>query len=537
MPQATAAVPAAATIGASALHIVLFGMSGAGKSSLLGALAQAVQTHEQALNYRLVGPSPELTELQSRVYQNRPEPTVEETVSYPLVLEPFRSEGAPEDPPEEIVLVDSGGKAADGLLARRDPLRPDSDLARAVLDADTLILVVDGSASAARLERDFGEFSRFLDLLETSRALRSDVAGLPVYLVSTKCDQLAQKEDTSLAWIDRIEERKLQIGERFRDFLARQATTQPRPFGSIDLHLWATSVRRPPLIDSQANPDEPYGVAELFRQCVDSARVFHDRETRAGAKLRKTVIGSIGVLGILAALAVVLSLTRPGGEMSTLELRVDHVHTQEHEQSESKKYRMLKPRIEELQSIRGDPGFASLPPAQREYVTDLLRRLTHYRKVSQEYEKKLKGIRPPEGATSREQLDEIEDRLHRLVPPANYEGNWSETPVGQVREQWLKDIELIRNAVADVRKWYYRAFLEGEKLLNTGSAATLPARAKEFLEKTRPWFPEREPDKPLSRQTDVPFKTVLDFDTVASIRERWDEKKRELQILASRAKG
>ena len=90
----------------------------------------------------------------------------------------------------------------------------------------------------------------------------------------TKCDLLAQPGDTPAAWMDRIEERKRQVDRRFQDFLARQDEDGPLPFGSIDLHVWATAVKRPALAGSPARPREPYGVAELFRQAFDAARGF-----------------------------------------------------------------------------------------------------------------------------------------------------------------------------------------------------------------------------------------------------------------------
>src|SRR5579864_9200793 len=65
MAQAT---PAATAQDAGAVRIVLFGMPDAGKSSLLGALAQAAQTQEHLLNGHLTDLSQGLAELQRRLY-------------------------------------------------------------------------------------------------------------------------------------------------------------------------------------------------------------------------------------------------------------------------------------------------------------------------------------------------------------------------------------------------------------------------------------------------------------------------------------
>ena len=48
-------------------------------------------------------------------------------------------------------------------------------------------------------------------------------------------------------------------------------------FGRIDLHLMATAVKRPALADATARPREPFGVAELFRHSLLSAKDFRDR--------------------------------------------------------------------------------------------------------------------------------------------------------------------------------------------------------------------------------------------------------------------
>src|SRR5947209_13976106 len=88
-----------------AVRIVLFGMPDAGKSSLLGALAQAAQTQEHVLNGRLQDVSQGLAELQRRLYEGRPRETLEEVVPYPVVLEPFPARGDAPAGPLEAVLV------------------------------------------------------------------------------------------------------------------------------------------------------------------------------------------------------------------------------------------------------------------------------------------------------------------------------------------------------------------------------------------------------------------------------------------------
>lgn len=154
---------ALAAVSATALRIVLFGLPAAGKSSLLGALAQAAQTQEHLLSGRLVPRSDGLAELQKRLYVEHPRPTAEEVAPYPVEFEPFAHDGqAPAGRAKvEAVLIDCDGRVANDLLARRRTLpddTPEGTLAREVVEADTLVLVVDAAAPPVQVDAEFAEF-------------------------------------------------------------------------------------------------------------------------------------------------------------------------------------------------------------------------------------------------------------------------------------------------------------------------------------------------------------------------------------------
>src|SRR5262249_36440628 len=203
-PVETPAAPAKAVpVSDKALRVVLFGMPAAGKSSLLGAVAQAAQTQEHVLNGRLTDRSHGLAELQRRLYEDKSRPTAEEVVPYPVEFEPFPADHQAAPGKVEAVLIDCDGRVANDLLARRRSLRDDSpEGARAgeVLAADALGLAIDAAAPASQIEADFAEFGRFLRLLERNRGQASEVGGLPVFLVLTKCDLLAGPDDTGSDW-------------------------------------------------------------------------------------------------------------------------------------------------------------------------------------------------------------------------------------------------------------------------------------------------------------------------------------------------
>src|SRR5438105_3571958 len=103
MPEPTTTAASVSTPGGDALRLVLFGMPDAGKSSLLGALAEAAQTQEHLLNGHLTDPTKGLAELERRLYEDQPRETLEEVAPYPVVFEPFVPYEQGSDPRSEAI--------------------------------------------------------------------------------------------------------------------------------------------------------------------------------------------------------------------------------------------------------------------------------------------------------------------------------------------------------------------------------------------------------------------------------------------------
>jgi hypothetical protein len=529
-----------------ALRLVLFGMPAAGKSSLLGALAQAAQTQEHVLSGRLIDHSQGLTELQQRLYDEQPRRTVEEIVTYPIAFEPFAPEDRPPTGPRyDGLLIDCDGRVANDLLVRRKSLdsgSPEGTLAREVLQADTLVLVIDASAPPNQVDADFLEFGRFLRLLEKSRGQAAEVGGLPAFLVLTKCDLLARPTDSALDWVERIEERKRQVDRRFQDFLARKAAEEgPLAFGRVDLHLWATAVKRPALADAPAKPREPYGVAELFRQCLHSAADFRRRRRRAGRRLFWTVAGAAGLVALL--LAVALTVMGKGGGPGQGVMRLqDSIAGFRSDEGQTTSQRLrgspeqLARRAGVLRELKNDPSFGQLPQEQQDYVNDRLKELQEY----EAYYRQLLAARPPTGARNLGELQDIDEALRTtLVPPRE---DWGETDAARLRDEQLKDVQALRAGVKEVEDWYLQMKEEGDALWTlsrrqpgSGGASVdwraWQADVRKLLERA---------DAPRFRETDrlrgLPSgptwgQTVLRFEPVVEARTGWERTRQRLERL------
>ena len=86
-------------------RLLLFGASGAGKSSLLGALAQAAPM----LKAELSDPSGALQQLQEKTYREKLQPT-DALETYRIRVQPAEKGSGPVS--SEVTVVDCSGKAA-----------------------------------------------------------------------------------------------------------------------------------------------------------------------------------------------------------------------------------------------------------------------------------------------------------------------------------------------------------------------------------------------------------------------------------------
>ncbi len=565
MPDDKTTAPA---IDADDLRLVLFGMPAAGKTSLLGALARAGEVQEHLLGGKLTDPSHGLEELEQQVYEASMRRTADEVVPYVVHYEPVAADAQPRPAAAlDAVLMDCDGRVANDLLVRRTSLdenSPEGTLAHEVVEADTLILVIDASAPPAQVEADFAEFARFLRSMERGRKQRSEVAGLPVFLVLTKCDLLARPEDSPADWMDRIEQRKREVDGHFREFLARQnpegKESKPEaparetledephlsdgqriesPFGSIDLHIWATAVKRPALAGSPARPRDPYGVAELFRQCLTEASAYRARVRRATRRLW-LVVGVTGaaLLGMLV-LTVTLWLNSQSSRASLLAARIEDQRL-ESRGGPADRLRgrpgELRRRLSRFQEIHDDSQFASLPADLRGFVDERIGELKEYI----DYLEKLEKVkeRPLSAETGEEALEQRLERLRvDLAPPR---AEWEGTPAVEERRLEIERTEALRQAIRRARNWYSEAVERAGRLWYFADyRATEDAAGIDWAAWTASVEKLLDPNyKPPFSEADVlpgapslTYGTALRFDSVVKDRLAWETERTRLGRL------
>jgi hypothetical protein len=527
--------PSAAAPLPDALRIVLFGLPAAGKSSLLGALAQCAGSQENLLNGKLTDLTHGLAALQKSLYEERGRQTAEEVAPYPVDFEPFAGDGQPLTAHEHLgaILIDCDGRIANQLLSRRETLAensPEGTLAREVLRADTLLLVVDASGTLPQVDEVFTEFEHFLRLLEQGRGERTEVSGLPVFLVLTKCDLLARPGDSAGSWMERIEARKREVDDRFRDFLARHSSESGwLAFGTIDLHLWATAVKRPPLGNTPAREREPFGVAELFRQCLEEAALFRSRRQQARRRLFWTAGGVGGMAAAMLALMIGLVATNRDTPANDLRAKVEEMRLAE---SPAAAERLrgsvpdLRRRLADFVSLREDPDFASLPARDREFVQQSIAELEEY--IA--YYEKLRLVPRPGDVASSEKLREITAELQALPPPRE---DWAQTEAGILHAERLAEAVALAKAVERAKSWYDESLAKGRDLWvfaryqPTPEAPAINWRGW-YDEVARLLDPARRPpfdDKELIPGTKLTYATALRFDRVAEARADWEAMK------------
>jgi GTPase SAR1 family protein len=513
-----------------ALRIVLFGAPDAGKSSLLGALAQAGQTQEHLLRFKLIDSTHGLMELQRRLYEDRPRETLDEVVPYPVTLEPLPAGDGKSRESAQAILVDCDGRAANELLASNDALGgglSKRGIAQAILGADALVVVVDVSAEQDRLAHSFGQCVGFLRALQANRGRRTEIGGLPVFLVLSKCDLLARADDNTAMWMSRIEERKRILRQRFEEFLHQQGATEQTPFGKIDLRVLATGVKRPALQDAPARPKEPFGVAELFQQAIDSARCFRGRIQLATQRLG-WVVGGLALLVSLMSIAAFFFLAAQAQtEQGQLEKELRSYLSARGDTSADRLREPLGKSIAELQAFRDNPLFARIPEELQKQTLDQLHEADAYDKLFTKFQAGVKAQHlrdAPRFAQNEGELNDFRAFLEQHPIPQEYRATWDDTDLARRQRRWKDEIEVMESEVKAAVKAFGELQQLDMKLKDrkkyTGEQLDLFLEEFKLKDKNLPYRKDNHAQVQNSRVT---YSNVAQFEPVAVLLARYEK--------------
>jgi hypothetical protein len=515
-------------------QVLLFGHSGAGKSALLGGLFQAGEIQGETLLGEIIETSGRLSLLRDALYSGKElEKTHAELTSYLVRLRPWREGTRTVGKPLSVVLHDCSGKAAENLIRHPSSLRePETQapLSRSVLDADAILLLVNGAADESELSAAFVEFHAFLTIVAQGKASAREVGGFPIFLVLTQCDRLARPGDTRAMWEERVRDRCEQAWDKFHSFLkdATHEDDSPSPylpFGSIELIVHGVAIRQPRLVDSPGQPNTPFRIAELFRGSFAAAQLHQERENGSDRRLKWTLRYALGFVATMILGSFGMTIFRPSTIDSQLADRVAAYRMHE----PLADVRLVEPNLtrnkQALMGFQGDPGYFSLRDDLKEFIDSRLREIDDYKR----YRDKLNSTTCPGDTRTLEELAGVEQTLRgELAVPAIY--SWEDTPVAALREKWLADVLAIRKAENAFLE-YYRNFIRvGTALTLTSSfggnwradvnglltkATRLPAVLNEPLSESRSLTT-------LKRGEAVANRVPYEFERVYQARKDWD---------------
>jgi hypothetical protein len=530
-------------VSASALRIVLFGPAGAGKTALLAALADSARTQPRLLQGHLADLSSRLTDLANLAHAGRLESTVEDGSTYPISFETFNSRLR-----LQAFLFDCPAEVGNNLLVQTNLLDTDArrgSTAHAILHADALICVLSGAVDDERLRQDCAELAHFLTDLRRRRGDAIRPAGLPVFIALTGTDRLARTYPRQEDWGVAVNARVAFVRDQFRSLIEDDG------FGALQVQVRPTATRQPfvggKLVQpDQANPTttEPFGVAELFRDCLLAARAFRRHCLASQVRLYQTLLGMTTLVVLLFAGALTMLLTRETTQVVALASVVENYKAREPQTVTGRLAGSNhQRRISELREVQQSPEFEKLSPAQQQFVNERLAELEAY----EAYRQRLAGVRiAPRTARTDAELAELERRLDAdLALPSAYRDAWKETEVAQLRQRWRADIKALRQAMTQVEDWFNGLSRQAEELLGSGptdtngavnwSAWTKRAEALVSVKSAQTPFRLDEP-LPDSRPTPLDpqpltYADVLFFRSVETTQKRWESLRARLDRL------
>lgn len=407
---------------------------------------------------------------------------------------------ANEDLRRGAALIDCDGRLAYEYIAGRRALSDGAPLAKSIKSADAIVLAL-APAQPKQFEREVEQLAQFLQEFEQQRGQSSEIAGLPVYLVLTKADLLGRPGDTGGAWMQRVEESKGRLGRRFHGFVDHANSC---PFGRVDLHVWATAIKRPELADRVGRAQEPYGVTELFRQVVPAARAFQDSRGRAQRRLRRFILGLIGLIAVMGLVAAGMFLLRPSAAVAALESQTRATVTAP---AADRLREPLADRFKELAAIQENPVFARLPADLRREVSHAAQEITAYQAIA----KKVDALKRVRFFRKDDDIPTYTHALDRIVVPKEYTDAWAPTRVAKRLAHYRAELAALSAALAAERDWLIAQHAIGDRLLRMAiPEAGTPARGA-WIHSADVFLRSKDLTKPVPHVTNMKLKDLYEF--------------------------
>ena len=443
--------------------------------------------------------------------------------------------------PGDVQVIDCSGQSALELLQSEKAFAGSHPLKKPILDADAVMLVIDVSAQKKQINDDFRQAARWLKQLHQFRGKRTDVAALPVYVVLTKCDLLATHDDTLVTWKTRIEVAKSEYEENFRKYLDQHAPG----FGTIQLKVLATSIKQPSFGDKSTKTAEPFGVSELFRDCLRSANDFQQRRQTSQSRLQNVVVGMLGLVVMLALSVVFLSEFQPPSRGTTLDEKLQLALPKREATSVDRlagTVQKLEDKKQKLTEIEAHGDFNRLPTESQEAVSRYREELSQYLKLSQD---SLAILKLPHFAKNDAEFKELEKSVRAFTLPATYAKDWQETRLTKRIRQVRGEYDMLHAELKKEEAWIRGQIDQNKTLLKAGNRLygklldqdkDAPAEAKEWHQQyqaqltARPATPRDENVPSVSR---IFYEDLAKFEPVKTAQREWRTSKEDLTNISA----
>ena len=417
-----------------------------------------------------------------------------------------------EDWQRSAAFTDCDGRLAQEYIAGARSLQGGDSLAQSIRAADAIVLTL-APAKPKQFEQDVDQLKWFLHAFERERGKHSEIAGMPVFLVLTKADLLGKPGDTAGVWMQRVEESKEELGRRFDGFLDQAGAS---PFGQVDLHVWATAIKRPELNDRRGRSQEPFGVAEFFQQVVPSARAYQQARGRAQRRLRRALVVLSVLIAVMALVGAGMYLLRPSAAVAALENEARATVTAP---AADRLREPLADRFKELTAIQENPVYPQLPAHLRREVRQAAQELAAYQAIA----KKADGLKRVRFFRKDADISAYTRVLDTIVVPKEYAASWAPTRLAKRLAQYHAELTALGAALTAERTWLVAQQAIGDKLLRMAIPEAGTPEREAWIHSADVFLRSKDLTKPVPHVTNMKLKDLYEFPSLRGPRQDYEQ--------------